>query len=120
MNEDIENDDVSSGYGFMNIGTGLQHNGLISLIKYNGSNDTDMNANLQNGDVSSAIGLLNIHILLQDNDPSNLNDMNISVENGDINGDYCCMISFTGSESKNQNSIDFIQRKYIKVLPTYI
>ena len=58
---------VSSGYGYINSHTGLQQNGLESLINDNNSNDTDMNDNLQNVDVSSGIGLLNSHTFLQDN-----------------------------------------------------
>ena len=70
-----------------------------------------MNSNLHNKDVSSVIGLLNIHTLPQDNESSNLNEMNMSVENCDVNGDYCYMNNYTGSESKNHNSIYYTNKR---------
>ena len=83
-------------------------------------NDEYINANLHNGDVISGIGLLNSHTIPQDNESSNSNDMNISVENGDVVGDYCYMNSSNWSESKNHNSIDYILKKEMKFLTTYI
>ena len=50
---DVENCDVSSGYGYMNIHTDSQHNGLESLMNDKDIIDTDMNENLKNGDETS-------------------------------------------------------------------
>ena len=73
-------------------------------------NDTVMNANLHNGGVSSGIFLLNSRTVSQDNSSSNLNDINMGVLNGDVNGDYCYMNSYTGSESKNKNSVYYTKK----------
>ena len=110
MDGEVENGDVSSGYGSMNIHTDLQRYGLKSLINYNDRNYTDMNDNLQNGDVSSGIGLLNSHTLPQDNESIKLNDVNIGAENDDINGDYCYINISTGYESNNHNTIDYTKK----------
>ena len=104
MDRDMKNGDVSSGYGFMNIHTDLQQNGLKSLIKYN---DIDINYTLYNVDVSIAITLLSRHNILQDNESSNMSEMNVVVVNGDINGDNCYLNNTTGYESNNHNSIDY-------------
>ena len=42
MDEDVENSDVCSEYGSMNINTDLQHNGMESLINDNDKIDTDI------------------------------------------------------------------------------
>ena len=47
----------------MNIHTGLQHNGLESLINDNDSTDTNINETLHNGDMIIGIDLLNSHTL---------------------------------------------------------
>ena len=37
--------------------------------------------------------------------------MNIGVENGYVDGDHCYMNSTTVSEAKNQNSVDYTQKR---------
>ena len=37
--------------------------------------------------------------------------MNISVDNGDVNGDHCYMNSSTLSKSKNQDSINYTNKR---------
>ena len=96
----------------MNSHTGLQQNVLELLMKDNDRIDKDMNETLQNGDVGSIIGLLNSHTLPQDNESSKLNEINIIFDNGYVTGDYCYMNSYTGSESKNQNYIDYANKIY--------
>ena len=68
INRSVENCDVSSEYGTMNIHTDLQQNCLESLMNDNYSNDTNMNDTSKNGDVIIEIGLLNSHTLPQDNE----------------------------------------------------
>ena len=63
MDGGVENVDVSGGHGSVNSHNFYQHNGLISLINYNNSDDMDMNDDLKNGNVGCGIGLINIHTL---------------------------------------------------------
>ena len=78
-----------------------------------------MNDTLQNGDIGSGIGLLKSHTLPKDKESSKLNEMNIIFDNGDVNGDYCYMNSYTGSESNNHIKL-IRQIKYMKFLLTDI
>ena len=107
---DIENGDVSSGYGSMNINNYLQYNGLESWINDSDRIEIDMNETLHNGYVSSGIGLLNIHTPPRGNKSGKLNETNMSVDNGYVNGYYCYMNSYTESNIKNHNSIEYTKK----------
>ena len=63
----------------MNNHTVYQHNDLKVLMKYNDSNDMEMNLNLPKGGVGSVIGLINSHNLPQFNESSNLEYINWGV-----------------------------------------
>ena len=106
----IDNSDVSTGYGSINIPTDLQQNNLESLMKYNDRIDTYMNETLQNEYLISGIGLLNSHTILQSNESNEVNEVNMSVYSGDINGDYCYVNSYNGYIMRNNNCIDYTNK----------
>ena len=59
--------DFSGGHISLNSHTIYQHNGFMSLINSNNSDDIDINNDLKNGDVSYIIILINSHTLSQCN-----------------------------------------------------
>ena len=101
----------------MNRHTVYQLNGIKALMNYNDRDDMEMNDNMQNVDVSSGIGLTNIQTTSQCNRYINLNEMNWDFKNGDVSGGNCYMNSHTGSEAKNNKSIDST-KKVMKILTT--
>ena len=105
MGEDVENGYVSGGNGYANSHPIFQHNGLMSLINSNNSDDIEINGDLNNVDASCGISLINSHSLSHYNEPGYFNEMDGDVENGDVSGGHCFMKIHTLSESKNLSSI---------------
>ena len=105
MYGNVERDEISSGYCYMNSHPVYKFNILKSLINYNYSDDMDVNSNLQNGDNNCEIGLINIHTLPQCNKSSNLNETNWGFKNSDVSGGHCYVNSHTASEANNNKSI---------------
>ena len=118
MGEDVENGYVSGGNVYANSHPIFQHNGLMSLINSNNSDDIEINGDLNNVDASCGISLINSHSLSHYNEPGYFNEMDGDVENGDVSGGHCFMKIHTLSESKNLSSI-YSTKKEVEILPMY-